>query len=96
MVNKDEVIVPEVSGIWQPICRLVEEDLKNMEWLTRDGANVVAEIEYGILEHLICEMVDELPRGMSETVQHPFPLRYISKKQLGGKNVQTRRAVGCY
>ncbi|KAG0516757.1 hypothetical protein BDA96_09G030700 [Sorghum bicolor] len=91
VVNKDEVITPEVSGIWQPICRLVEEGLKNMEWLTLDGANVVSEIEYGILEHLICEMVDEL-EGMSETI-HPFPVRSISSKQLGGKNVQTRRAT---
>ena len=96
MVDKDEVIMPEISGIWQPICRLVEEDLKNMEWFTRDGANIVSEIEYGVLEHLICEMMDELLRGMSVTVQHPFPLRSISKKQLGGKNVQTRQAVGCY
>jgi len=96
VVNEDEVITPEVSGIWQPICRLVDEDLKNMEWPARDGANVVAEIEHGILEHLMCEMVDELLRGMSETVQHPFPLQCISNKRLAGKNVQTRRPIGCY
>ena len=85
MVNEDEVITPEVSGIWQPICRLVEEDLKNMEWPARDGANVVAEIEHGILEHLMCEMVDELLRGMSETVQHSFPLQCISNKRLAAR-----------
>jgi hypothetical protein len=96
MVNKDEVIMPEVSVIWQSICRLFEEGLRNMEWLTSDGANVVAEIEYGVLEHLIREMVDELLRGVSEPAQHPLPLRPVSKKLLGGKNVETRRAIGCY
>lgn len=95
LVNKAEVITPEVSGIWQPICRLLEEDLRNMEWPTRDGANVIAEIESGVLEHLICETTKELVQGRSETV-HPFALPSIHKKQLGGKNGQTRRAIGCY
>jgi hypothetical protein len=31
MVNKDEVIMPEVSVIWQSICRLVEEGLRSPE-----------------------------------------------------------------
>ncbi|CAN6326567.1 unnamed protein product [Urochloa humidicola] len=93
VVNKAEVIAPDVTGIWQPICRLVEEDLKNMKWLVKDRANVVAEMESGILDHLICEMMDELVQGRCETA-YPFPLR--SKKQLGGKNFQTRRAIGCY
>ncbi|OEL23277.1 hypothetical protein BAE44_0015706 [Dichanthelium oligosanthes] len=60
-----------------------------------DGAIVVAEMESGILDHLMREMMDELVQGRSETV-HPFPLRSISKKQLGAKNIQTRRAIGCY
>ncbi|CAL4903076.1 unnamed protein product [Urochloa decumbens] len=93
VVNKAEVIAPDVTGIWQPICRLVEEDLKNMKWSVKDGTSVVADMESGILDHLICEMMDELVQGSSETV-HPFPLR--SKRQLGGKNFQTRRANGCY
>ncbi|CAL4910520.1 unnamed protein product [Urochloa decumbens] len=93
VVNKAEVIAPDVIGIWQPICRLVEEDLKDMKWSVKDGASVVADMESGILDHLICEMMDELVQGSSETV-HPFPLR--SKRQLGGKNFQTRRANGCY
>ncbi|CAN6331285.1 unnamed protein product [Urochloa humidicola] len=91
VVNKAEVIAPDVTGIWQPICRLVEEDLKSMKWLVKDGANVVAEMELGILDHLICEMMDELVQGRSET---PLPLR--SKRQMGGKNFQARRAIGCY
>ncbi|KAJ1261425.1 hypothetical protein BS78_09G028700 [Paspalum vaginatum] len=45
VVNRAEVVTPDVAGIWQPICRLVEEDLKNMEWPTGDGAVAVAEIE---------------------------------------------------
>ncbi|CAN6349589.1 unnamed protein product [Urochloa humidicola] len=93
VVNKAEVIAQDVTGIWQPICRLVEEDLKNMEWLVQDGANVVAEMESGILDHLIREMMDELVQERSETV-HPFPLR--SNRQLGAKSFQTRRAIGCY
>ncbi|CAL5097159.1 unnamed protein product [Urochloa decumbens] len=92
-MNKAEVIAPDVTGIWQPICRLVEEDLKSMKWSVKDGTNVVADMESGILDHLICEMMDELVQGSSETV-HPFPL--LSKRQLGGKNFQTRRANGCY
>ncbi|CAN6336193.1 unnamed protein product [Urochloa humidicola] len=93
VVNKAEVIAPDVTSIWQPICRLVEEDLKNMKWSVKDSANVVPEMESGILDHLICEMMDELVQGRSVTV-HPFPLR--SKSQLGGKNFQTRRANRCY
>ncbi|PUZ63843.1 hypothetical protein GQ55_3G099200 [Panicum hallii var. hallii] len=93
VVNKAEVIAPDVTGIWQPICRLVEEDLKNMKWSVHDGANVVAEMESGILDHLIREMVDEFVQGRSGTV-HAFPLR--SKKQLGCKNFRTRQAIGCY
>ncbi|XP_025805497.1 uncharacterized protein LOC112884332 [Panicum hallii] len=93
VVNKAEVIAPDVTGIWQPICRLVEEDLKNMKWSVHDGANVVAEMESGILDHLIREMVDEFVQGRSGTV-HAFPLR--SKKQLGCKSFQTRQAIGCY
>lgn len=92
-MNKAEVIAPDATGIWQPICRLVEEDLKNMKWLVQDGANIVAEMESGIFDHLIREMVDEFVQGRSETV-HASSLR--SKKQLGGKHIQTRRAIGCY
>ena len=33
---------------------------------------------------------------LQETVQHPFPLQCISNKRLSGKNVQTRRPIGCY
>ena len=92
VVNKAEVIAPDVTGIWQPICRLVEEHLKNMKWSVHDGADVVAEIESGILDHLIHEMVDEFVQGRSGTI-HAFPLR--SQEQLGGKSFQTRRAIGC-
>ncbi|RCV15339.1 hypothetical protein SETIT_3G049800v2 [Setaria italica] len=91
VVNKDEVIAPDVTTIWQPICRLVEEDLKNMKWLVRDGADVVADMESGILDHLVREIMDELVQGRPV---HPSPLR--SKKQLGVKNFQTRRTIGCY
>ncbi|KAF8725756.1 hypothetical protein HU200_020308 [Digitaria exilis] len=69
VVNKAEVIAPDVTGIWEPICRLVEEDLKNMKWLIQDGSNVVAEMESGILDHLIREMVGEFVQGRSETVR---------------------------
>ncbi|RLN31094.1 uncharacterized protein C2845_PM05G11290 [Panicum miliaceum] len=93
VVNKAVVIAPDVTCIWQPICRLVEEDLKNMKWSVHDGANVVAEMESGILDHLIHEMVDEFVQGRSGAV-HAFPLR--SQKQLGAKKFQTRRAIGCY
>ncbi|WVZ96065.1 hypothetical protein U9M48_041748 [Paspalum notatum var. saurae] len=96
VVNRAEVVTPDVAGIWQPICRLVEEDLKNMEWQTRDAAIVVAEIESGIFDQVICEMMDELMQGRSEAVR-PLSLRSISKKQLCGKNfLQTRGAIGCY
>ena len=89
VVNKAEVIAPDVTGI----CRVVEEDLKNMKWSVHDGANVVAEMESGILDHLVREMVDEFVQGRSGTA-HAFPLR--SKEQLGGKGFQTRRVIGCY
>ncbi|KAJ1261423.1 hypothetical protein BS78_09G028700 [Paspalum vaginatum] len=96
VVNRAEVVTPDVAGIWQPICRLVEEDLKNMEWPTGDGAVAVAEIESGILDQVMCEMMDELLQGRSEAVR-PLPARSISKKQLCGKNfLQTRGAIGCY
>ncbi|KAL6594612.1 hypothetical protein ACP70R_048350 [Stipagrostis hirtigluma subsp. patula] len=67
VMNKSESITPDVAAILQPICRLVEEDLKNMEWLTRDGANiVVAEMESGILDQLVCEAIDELAQLSSD------------------------------
>lgn len=68
MVNRSEVTTPDVSSIWQPICRLVEEDLKNMEWLARDGANIVAEMDSEILDHLICEATAELVHLSSDAV----------------------------
>lgn len=90
----EEVVTPDVSVAWQPVCRLVEEGLRS----TRDGADVVvvAEIECGVLDHLVRETVDELLRGASGTAraQRPLPLRPVSKTQLGGKNVRTGRARG--
>ncbi|KAF8762736.1 hypothetical protein HU200_009274 [Digitaria exilis] len=73
-VNKAEVIAPDVTSFWQPICRLVEEDLKTMKWLVQDAANVAAEMESGILDHLIREMMDEFVQGRFETV-HASPLQ---------------------
>lgn len=95
----EEVVTPDVSVAWQPVCRLVEEGLRSTEWpSTRDGADdvVVAEIECGVLDHLVRETVDELLRGASGTAraQRPLPLRPVSKTQLGGKNVRTGRAIG--
>jgi hypothetical protein len=91
VVNKAEMTAPDVTSMWQPICRLVEEDLKSMKWLVPDSANVVAEMESDIFDHLIHEMMDEIVQGSSV---HPFPMR--SEKQLGVRNFQTRRAIGCY
>ncbi|XP_062181271.1 uncharacterized protein LOC133885560 [Phragmites australis] len=109
VVNKAEVITPDVTGIWQPICRMVEEDLKNMDWFTRDGANVVAEMESGILDQLLCEATDELLQ-LSSDVVCALPLRSslevpVSKKCSGKtikwrypclRNVQARQAIGGY
>lgn len=63
----EEVVTPDVSVAWQPVCRLVEEGLRS----TRDGADVVvvAEIECGVLDHLVRETVDELLRGASGTAR---------------------------
>lgn len=84
MSEDEEVVKPDVSVAWQPVCRLVEEGLRS----TRDGADVVvvAEIECGVLDHLVRETVDELLRGASGTAraQRPLPLRPVSKTQLGG------------
>ncbi|GJN36179.1 hypothetical protein PR202_gb25019 [Eleusine coracana subsp. coracana] len=60
VVNRSEVSTPDVTGIWQPVCRLVEEGIKNMEWLTQDGANLIGEMDSEILDQLICEATVEL------------------------------------
>lgn len=67
MSEDEEVVKPDVSVAWQPVCRLVEEGLRS----TRDGADVVvvAEIECGVLDHLVRETVDELLRGASGTAR---------------------------
>lgn len=59
-MNTAEVITPDVTGICQLICRLVEEDLNNMKRVIRDDANIAAEMEEEILDQLICEATDEL------------------------------------
>ncbi|KAL6865370.1 hypothetical protein ACP4OV_016521 [Aristida adscensionis] len=107
VVNKEEVIAPDVARIWQPVCRVVEEDIKNMEWLSRDGTNVVAaEMESGILDQLICEAVDELVQLWSDaspvtSSREAPPSRKCSGKTSNCKyphprNVQPRQAIGGY
>jgi hypothetical protein len=75
MVNKSYVSTSDVTGIWQPICGLVEEDLRNVEWLPRDGANLVAEMDSDILDQLICEATVELVRLSSRA----YPFSYAQK-----------------
>ncbi|KAF0923077.1 hypothetical protein E2562_003306 [Oryza meyeriana var. granulata] len=73
VVNKAEVITPNVSCTSQFICRLVEEDLNSVRWLTSDSKeDISADIGSEILSQLICETADELMQTSSETV-HSLP-----------------------
>jgi hypothetical protein len=74
-VNKSCVSAPDVPGIWQPICGLVEEDLRNVEWPPRDGANLVAEMDSEILDQLVCEATVELVLLSS----HAYHVSYAQK-----------------
>jgi hypothetical protein len=75
--------VTDVAGVWQPICTLVEEEhLKSMEWATRDGANVFAEMGSGILDQLICEATAGLVRLSSHA--SPLAARVPERRAIGG------------
>ncbi|TVU18082.1 hypothetical protein EJB05_34152, partial [Eragrostis curvula] len=104
MVNECEVSTSYVSGIWPPVCRVVEEDIRNMEWLPRDGANVVAEMDSDILDQLIYEATVELVQLTSDL--HALPLHSPLLRKCSGKpsnwrypsprQIQERQAVGGY
>ncbi|TVU02635.1 hypothetical protein EJB05_51851, partial [Eragrostis curvula] len=104
MVNECEVSTSHVSGIWPPVCRVVEEDIRNMEWLPRDGANVVAEMDSDILDQLIYEATAELVQLTSDL--HALPLHSPLLRKCSGKpsnwrypsprQIQERQAVGGY
>ncbi|KAL5231357.1 hypothetical protein ABZP36_030133 [Zizania latifolia] len=75
--NALEVFSPDVSGTLQLICRLVEEDMNSMRWLTRDSEDIAADIGSEILDHLMCETADELMQTSCETV-NTSPGSFIS------------------
>ncbi|KAK3140839.1 hypothetical protein QOZ80_5AG0406530 [Eleusine coracana subsp. coracana] len=75
VVHRSEVSTPDVTGIWQPVCRLVEEGIKNMEWLTRDGASLIGEMDSEILDQLVCEATVELVQLSSDA----SPFRHAPK-----------------
>ncbi|BAF16452.1 uncharacterized protein [Oryza sativa Japonica Group] len=79
VMNKSEVFIPGVSGTLQFICRLVEEDLNSVIWLTSDSENIAADMVSEILDQLTSETADELMQTGSETV-HSSPGRLISMK----------------
>uniref|UniRef100_A0A0A9EE82 Uncharacterized protein n=1 Tax=Arundo donax TaxID=35708 RepID=A0A0A9EE82_ARUDO len=76
-----------------------------MEWLTQDGANIVTEMESGILDQLICEATDELLQ-LSPDAACAMPLRSslevpkkcsdktITWRRPCSRNVQARQATG--
>ncbi|KAG8067042.1 hypothetical protein GUJ93_ZPchr0005g16212 [Zizania palustris] len=95
VLNKDEVFTTDVPGTLQLICRLVEEDLNSMRWLTRDFDDIAADIESEILDWLVWEETEELMQTSSETV-NTFPgcFTFTSMKHQCSKTVQHRRAIG--
>jgi hypothetical protein len=99
MVNQSEAratVTDNVAGVWQPIGTLVE-DLKSMEWVTRDGANIFAEMGSGILDQLICEATAELVQLSSDVPKcsgKTSDCRYL----LCPRNMQSgkTRVAGCW
>uniref|UniRef100_A0A0E0KY19 DUF3741 domain-containing protein n=1 Tax=Oryza punctata TaxID=4537 RepID=A0A0E0KY19_ORYPU len=92
VMNKSEVFIPGVSGTLQFICRLVEEDLNSMRWLTSDSENIAADMVSEILDQLTCETADELMQTGSETV-HSSPGRLISMNHPSSKIDRNMQAI---
>ncbi|KAM3406810.1 hypothetical protein ACQJBY_000714 [Aegilops geniculata] len=60
VVNKAEAIVPDATGIWRIICRMVEQDICGINWQARGGGDIAAETASEIFDQLIWEQTAEL------------------------------------
>uniref|UniRef100_A0A0E0DLG6 DUF3741 domain-containing protein n=1 Tax=Oryza meridionalis TaxID=40149 RepID=A0A0E0DLG6_9ORYZ len=92
VMNKSEVFIPGVSGTLQFICRLVEEDLNSVRWLTSDSENIAADMVSEILDQLTSETADELMQTGSETV-HSSPGRLISMNHPSSRVDRNMQAI---
>uniref|UniRef100_A0A0D9WCB1 DUF3741 domain-containing protein n=1 Tax=Leersia perrieri TaxID=77586 RepID=A0A0D9WCB1_9ORYZ len=94
VVKKAEVFTPNVSCTLQYICRLVEEDLNSMRWLTRDfEEDIAADIGSEILDQLISETTDGLIQITSSETVYSLPDCFISMRYPCSKMIRNMQAT---